>query len=90
VETVWEIERPGRAEAANYSVGYSDAEDTWHPPTARVCEAAWWAALMATYAGAAVDMPPDIWEVWLWFEGGHWAAGVADLQAPELSALIML
>src|SRR4051794_12754277 len=40
-DTFWEIERLARADAAKYSVGYSDAEDTWHPPTARVCEAAW-------------------------------------------------
>ena len=63
--TFAEIDQEVRVDAAKYPVGFSDAADAWHAATARVSEAAWWAALMAAYADSDMSMPPDVWEVWL-------------------------
>jgi hypothetical protein len=78
-----------REEAAPWSDGYDPEEDPWYAPTARVWDAAGWAAAMVAYAASGQGVHPDVWELWLWFEAGHWPCGLA-VRAPALQHLMIM
>jgi hypothetical protein len=75
--------------AAAASDGFSRDEDAWHGPTTRAWEVAWWAALLATYAASQLPMHPDVWEVWLWIEAGHWPCGLANPKEEPADLMIL-
>jgi hypothetical protein len=84
-----QIETITRENAAARSEGYDPDEDPWYAPTARVWEAAVCAALFAGYVARGEGVHPDVWEMWLWFESGHWPCGFAVV-APGLQNLMIM
>ena len=72
LQSTWDKVHQSVFDRAAPQVPYDPDEDTWHPPTAAVWDAAWTACLVALHIQTGRAIPQLLHDRWQWFLRGHW------------------